>query len=198
MINQINEFISAHIDWMGIKSSDRVLDYACGPGTITNALGSHASTYQGIDLSDNMVKAYTLRFESEPSFKATAVVGNLLTDSPPEHLNDPQYFNFDIAAIGLGFHHFENLELCLQRLQDRLKPGGTLLIVDLLTHEPEENYKTIVAHAGFSEGQIKQLFAEASLSDVEIVVMEKEVMMHGTKPRRVFMARGRKAAGEKL
>ena len=144
-----------------------------------------------------MVAAYNARFSSPSStgFTASAVVGNLLTSPLPAHLNDPKYFNFDIAVIGLGFHHFENLALCLQRLQDRLKPGGTLLILDLLTHEPEEKYKTIVAHSGFSEGQIKQLFSEAGLGDVDIVVMEEDVMMHGTKARKVFMARGRKAVG---
>lgn len=166
---------------------------ACGPGTITAALSSHATYFQGIDLSDNMAKAYHLRFQDSANILADAVVGDLLTETPPEHLSELKYLDFDIAAIGLGFHHFENLQLCLTRLIERLKPGGTLLILDLLTHEPEEAYKTIVAHHGFSEGQMKQLFGDAGLTDVDVVVMEKEVMMHGTKPRKVFMARGRKA-----
>ncbi|RMZ86109.1 hypothetical protein DV737_g127, partial [Chaetothyriales sp. CBS 132003] len=194
MISQITTFLQSHASWTGVKPTDRVLDYACGPGTITNAFGARAAEYQGIDLSDKMVEAYNARFQLQSDFNATAVVGNLITegDSLPEHFSDPKFFNFDVAAIGLGFHHFENLELCLQRLTERIKPGGTLIIVDFLSHEPEERFHKIVAHHGFSQGQIKRLFEEAGLVDVDIVVMDGEVLMHERLPRKVFAARGRK------
>ncbi|RMZ92278.1 hypothetical protein DV736_g495, partial [Chaetothyriales sp. CBS 134916] len=192
MISQITAFLQSHASWIGISPTDKVLDYACGPGTITNAFGARAAEYQGIDLSDKMVEAYNARFQPESDFNATAIVGNLLTeDRRSEHLSDPKFFNFDLAAIGLGFHHFENLELCLQRLTERIKPGGTLIIVDFLTHEPEARFHKIVAHHGFSQGQIKQLFEEAGLVDVDIVVMDGEVLMHDRMPRKVFAARAR-------
>jgi SAM-dependent methyltransferase len=70
----------------------------------------------------------------------SASVGNLLdpSDPAPAHFSDEKYFNFDIAAVGLGFHHFEDPVLAATRLAERLKPGGVLLILDFLPHAKED------------------------------------------------------------
>ncbi|RMZ81344.1 hypothetical protein DV738_g2143, partial [Chaetothyriales sp. CBS 135597] len=197
MVKQITAFLQSNISWIGIKPTDRVLDYACGPGTMTGALGAYAAEFQGIDLSDNMVEAYNNRFQSETKFKATAMVGDLLTDSLPENLSDPKTFNFDLAAVGLGFHHIENLELCVERLTARLRPGGTLLVVDFVEHEPENEFHKDVAHHGFSEAEIKHLFGQGGLVDVDVLVMDGEVLMFEPRfPRKVFAARGRRRPKE--
>lgn len=65
-----------------------------------------------------------------------AVVGNLVSISPssdPE-LSKPEYFDFDIAVVGLGFHHFDEPALAAKRLTERLKKGGVLMIIDFLPH----------------------------------------------------------------
>ncbi|RMD43145.1 hypothetical protein DV735_g2014, partial [Chaetothyriales sp. CBS 134920] len=199
MIYKITAFLQANLSWIGIKPTDRVLDYACGPGTLTAALGAHAAQCQGIDLSDKMVEAYNTRFKSETRFKASAMVGDLLAEgsSVPENLSDPKLFSFDLAAVGLGFHHIDNLELCVERLKARLRPGGTLLVVDFVEHEPENEYHKDVAHHGFSEARMKQLFAQAGLVDVDVLVMEGEVLMFEPRfPRKVFAARGRRRPEE--
>ena len=69
LLNKVNGFIYQQINWIGVDFVDpstafekpsaetdqkvRVLDYACGPGSITHALGSRATEYVGIDLSEN-------------------------------------------------------------------------------------------------------------------------------------------------
>jgi SAM-dependent methyltransferase len=73
--------------------------------------------------------------------QAQAVVGDLCAqDGVPKPLLAPGYFNFDIAAVCLGFHHFESPPLAVRRLAERLKPGsGVLLIIDFLPPELDKN-----------------------------------------------------------
>ena len=65
-----------------------------------------------------------------------AYQGNIcMPDDPsPTAFSSPEFFNFDIAAVGLGFHHFDDPELAACRLVERLRPGGVLVILDFLPH----------------------------------------------------------------
>jgi len=66
-----------------------------------------------------------------------AYQGNLCApdDPNPPALASPEFYNFDIAAVGLGFHHFDKPALAARRLAERLKTGGVLLILDFLPHD---------------------------------------------------------------
>lgn len=195
-----------------ISRQVRVLDYACGPGTMTSAFHGHATEFVGVDLSENMVKAYNERFaESDRPSRgltrsAKAFVGDLFDSSgPSKSISGPEFFDFDLAVVGYGFHHFEDLNVATTRLASRLKPGGVLLIVDFVTHAKlEEGHpaKHTVAHHGFGEEEVKSLFGRAGLVDVGVLEMEGTIEMKkagagddepGYK-RNVFLGRGRKPA----
>jgi len=63
-----------------------------------------------------------------------AVNGDLFdkaNPSPPE-LSGPEWQNFDIATVGFGFHHFEDVVHAAKQLKERLRPGGVLVINDFL------------------------------------------------------------------
>lgn len=174
-------------------SGKRLLDYACGPGTITNALQACTAEAIGIDLSENMVEVYNTRFSGKDHFDAHAVVGNLLDTDTPETLSDSEYQNFDLAAVGLGFHHFKNVELAAQRLAGRLKSGGVLFIVDFLSHDTDFDgpAKHTIAHHGFDENKIKEVFEAAGLVDFGFMKMDEQVLIR-EHARTAFLARGRK------
>ena len=156
-----------------------------------------------MDISENMIAAYNARFGSDGSgdgddkkLTARAVRGNLLVEDEntmPASLDEVEMQDFDLAIIGLGFHHFSNLELCVERLKQRLRVGGVFVIVDLVSHSGHggpEGVKHIVAHNGFSEEQVRELFGKCGLMDFGFMAMSEEVLMHGTTPMRVFVARG--------
>ena len=71
-----------------------------------------------------------------------AVVGNLIdasvsvSSTPDSPLEKPEFYDFDIAAVGLGWHHFTDPAFAAKQLSKRLKVGGTLLIIDFLPHGP--------------------------------------------------------------
>lgn len=148
MINKTHAFLLSHLTWLGVdfidpskafEASDnshqvRVLDYACGPGTITNILLGHATEFLGVDLSENMVNEYNKRFTStsndgKSKVNAKAVVGDLIApDGPTDSTFPSEYFGFDLAVVGFGFHHFQDLKRATERLVSRLKPGGVFMV----------------------------------------------------------------------
>jgi SAM-dependent methyltransferase len=222
LINKTHEFVLANLSWLGVDFIDpstafeapsgpstsahqvRVLDYACGPGTITSILAGHATEFVGIDLSENMVKAYNERFaatsDDAPTLNARAVVGDLLdpagTSSP---LSGPEFHNFDLAAIGFGFHHFDDLSLATERLVARLKPGSVFLIADFVTHaKVANNAQHNIAHHGFGEEEVHKIFGGAGLVDIGFLKIPGPVKMvfkggdGGEHHRQVFLAKGKK------
>ncbi len=85
-----------------------------------------------------MVSVYNRNAHNQglsPAFMA-AKVGNLLdpADPSPADFASGEWFNFDLAVVGLGFHHFEDPTLAAARLAERLRPGGVLMIVDFMSH----------------------------------------------------------------
>lgn len=186
----------------------RVLDYACGPGIISAALLPYATSFTGMDLSEGMVAAYNERASSLdlPSSKTMhAIQGDLVSSPPSPSTTAPEFYNFDLAAVGMGFHHFSDPALAAKRLVERLKPGtGVLLITDFLSgflpdghahaHDPgvAEVMRT-VAHNGFSTEEMSRIFTAAGCVDVDVVVMEEPVPMGNiAKETKMFLARGRR------
>jgi hypothetical protein len=84
-----------------------------------------------------MVEAYNMRASNQglPSSFMTAHVVDLLDPSvpAPAELQSEEFFNFDLAVVGMAYHHFEDTALATARLVERLTPGkGVLLIVDFV------------------------------------------------------------------
>lgn len=67
-----------------------------------------------------------------------AYQGNLADpeDPGPAAFAGPEFFGFDVAAVGLGFHHFDNPGYAAKQLAARLRPGGVLFVLEFLPHAP--------------------------------------------------------------
>lgn len=133
-----------------------------------------------------------------------AVVGDLVAAQPPAALADPRLFGFDLATVGGGLHHFADPELASERLVQRLRPGGVLLVWDFLPHGHAGHHA--VLHHGLSEDRVRAMFEKAGAGEG----FSLEVLGSGVSPgyhhahgehgdrevikRQIFLARGRKAA----
>ncbi|KAI0403584.1 S-adenosyl-L-methionine-dependent methyltransferase [Xylaria palmicola] len=179
----------------------RLLDYACGTGMMSRALIPYTTQCIGMDVSEGMVAAYNTAAENQglSPKEMHAVLGDLAAETVSDALSSPELFNFDIAVVGGGFHHFGDPALAAKRLVERLRPGGVLLIWDFLPHgaphrhgqhhhhghhqsghdghghghehshgHGDEDGKkdgrdvySSVMHHGFSEAQMREIFAAA-------------------------------------
>jgi SAM-dependent methyltransferase len=155
MINYIYGALAEHRDMFDLnkttssKQDYKLLDYACGPGTVTRSLLPYVTSIQAIDVSDGMVAEYNERSEKAGTTDiASAIQGNLLGDEPyvtrdgSKDLDiegNPKLNDFDAVIVGLGFHHFSDWTGSLQKLALRVKPGGVVGIIDL---EPSELVST--------------------------------------------------------
>ncbi|KAG8161031.1 hypothetical protein KVR01_009295 [Diaporthe batatas] len=174
----------------------RVLDYACGTGSMSRAFAPYTTQCVGIDLSEKMVDMYNTRARNQglSEDEMVAFQGNLCVpgDEDPESFRDPKFSGFDLAVIGLGFHHFDNPDLAAKRLAARLRPGGVLMILDFLPHAPHgghdddddhHHHHHHHHHHGHDDGHGHQGGA-----DVEAAVVEKAletVTHHGFSEERI-------------
>ncbi|RYP71515.1 hypothetical protein DL771_004770 [Monosporascus sp. 5C6A] len=171
------------------KKQVRLLDYACGTGMMSRALAPYVTQCVGIDLSENMVAAYNARARNQglAPDEMHAVVGNLADPDQPDVLPGPEFRDFDVAAVGGGFHHFADPELAAARLVERLRPGGVLLIWDFKPHGNGHGHgegcgggkggedegdgdgdggfmgpaRHTIAHHGFTEERIRAIYEKA-------------------------------------
>ncbi|GAB7360026.1 hypothetical protein MBLNU230_g7549t1 [Neophaeotheca triangularis] len=211
---QISDALKERKTWLGAQWTNvapqgtdvRLLDYACGTGAITQALGPYVSTIRGIDVSENMVENYnsTARTSGLSEEQAHAVVGDLLGEEVPEPLSGPEWTGFDVAVIGLGFHHFEDPVRATKRLAERLKPGkGVLVIVDFLPfdHDGQKHgdmgaMQHTIKHNGFNSEQMREMFEQSGLEDFGFDVLDEPAVMwikDEERRRKVFVAKGRRS-----
>ncbi|KAH6841627.1 S-adenosyl-L-methionine-dependent methyltransferase [Alternaria alternata] len=144
--DRVADSLRSDLSWVGIpftntgSSTDatqvRLLDYACGTGLMTRVFGPYVTKTQGIDISPKMVSTYNTRARDAglPEDVVSAVVGDLFvkSDPQPQSLAGQEFWNFDLATVGFGFHHFEDVVFAASQLKDRLRPGGVLVINDFL------------------------------------------------------------------
>ncbi|KAF3359684.1 Putative coatomer subunit alpha [Verticillium dahliae VDG1] len=202
---------------VGAGKTVKVLDYACGTGLVSRALAQYTTQCVGIDVSEKMVAAFNARAENQglSASEMRAYHGNLIdpSDPSPAALAGAGFTGFDLAVVGLGFHHFDDPEYAAKQLVARLKPGGVLLIIDFFEHgnhghahddkhghghgHARQRPANGVMHHGFSEERMRAMF-EGAGAGINYALQEvgSGVVFHGAdedRKRRVFMARGTKA-----
>ncbi|KZV67889.1 S-adenosyl-L-methionine-dependent methyltransferase [Peniophora sp. CONT] len=157
------------------EESTTVLDYACGTGMLSRALSPHARSIVGVDISAASVAEYNLRVANQglgPE-DMRAVVGP--PTGAPAALDSAQ---FDVVVCSMAYHHFSLPGEITALLAHLLKPGGVLLVVDLMTRVKDNSVRTereeifslahqhLVPHRyGFSCEEMRAMFGEAGLED---------------------------------
>ena len=128
-------------------------DLGCGTGEMTSALAPFAKRVIAIDATPEMLDAARLRLAErqnveflQDDLEALSLDGGAL----------------DAAVIALVLHHVAEPVTVLREARRVLRPGGPLVVVDMVPHEREE-YREQMGHLwlGFSEREMRRLLAEA-------------------------------------
>jgi ubiquinone/menaquinone biosynthesis C-methylase UbiE len=110
---------------------DRVLEVGCGTGALARQMAERAKHVTALDLSSEMIRVAKLQSAQLPNIDYQ-VADVVECDLPAEH--------FDCIATVATLHHLP-LRNALLKLRKALKPGGTLIVLDLF--EPERNLGAI-------------------------------------------------------
>lgn len=115
-----------HKTWMGDLSTKKVLDLGCLRGNALSLyMAQNAKQYVGIDLSDKATADLQKKMDALDCPNATAIGVDFLSDEFAES-------NFDIIYAFGVLHHFENFDVLMKRLKEKLIPGGEVISFDPL------------------------------------------------------------------
>lgn len=170
-------YLEQFFNFCEIKSTDRVLDVACGPGTFSIYISKKVTDTRGIDISDKLIfmaKKSAIQLELDNVNFDLADVENL------------PYSNncFSVVVCKSAFHHFKNPDVVLKEMKRCCTPGGKICIQDIVSSE--ENYisgffdhldKLVdMSHNGVLRvSDIDRLFQDNLLTKVKVFQFEAEL-----------------------
>jgi ArsR family transcriptional regulator len=98
----------------------------------------------------------------------------------------------DAATMALVLHHLPEPGRAVAEVARVLKPGGRLLVVDMLPHD-RESYRQQMGHVwlGFSDEHIRRILDESGFGDVRVVALSPDPKSKGPG---LFVATASKAA----
>jgi ubiquinone/menaquinone biosynthesis C-methylase UbiE len=117
---------------LGPAAGGRILDLACGPGIVTAALAPTAREVVGYDLTPEMLAQARRRCE------AAGVTNVRFEQGAAESLPFPRA-EFDAVVTRATIHHFPAPALVFAEMARALRPGGRVVVADIVTSpDPED------------------------------------------------------------
>ena len=158
-------------------------DLACGTGRTAEILAPYVAKVIAVDGSSAMLDAARARLAA----KETVEVREGELERLP--IEDSQ---LDAATLILALHHIGAPDEALKEARRVLKPGGRLLIVDMLPHD-REDYRQQMGHVwlGFEPKTIERTLAHAGLDAVGVHALPADPESKGPS---LFVARASRPA----
>lgn len=127
-------------------------DLGCGTGQIARTVAPFVKRVVGVDSSSAMLKAAKSRKTNNVEYRAGDVEGLPIADG-----------ELDVALLFLVLHYVVDPGVALREAARVLKPGGRLLVVDMMPHDQEELRETM-GHVwpGFSSEQLDGWLRDAN------------------------------------
>ncbi len=133
-------------------------DLGCGGGDIAAALAPFVARVVAVDRSAAMLEAARVRLDGLANVELRSGELERLPVGDGE---------LDAAGLLLVLHHVAEPLAVVREAARVLRPGGRLLVVDMLAHEREE-LRSQLGHVwlGFAPAQVDRLFANAGFEAV--------------------------------
>lgn len=178
--------------WKGLAEAliktlnyDVVADLGAGEGTLSQLLAQRARHVIAVDLSPKMVEYGQALAKQNGLDNLEYREGDI--EAPPIKAR-----TLDLAILSQALHHAEHPQKALDAAFQALKPGGRLIVLDLLQHQFEQARELYADHwLGFAESDLAQMLEKAGFTELEIVVADRELeaphfqtlLGVGTRPR---------------
>jgi SAM-dependent methyltransferase len=143
----------------GLLDSEEVVgDLGCGTGQVSQWLAPFSDRIIAVDASKEMLRAARERLSGH---RHVEIRQGSLEKLPIQNAE------LDVAFLLLVLHHVPEPKRALAEAARTLKPGGRLLILDMLPHE-REDYRQTMGHVwlGISQKQMKDWLRDASFTSV--------------------------------
>ena len=146
-------------------------DLGCGTGQVSAALAPFVARIIAVDASAAMLQSARRRLQAHGNVELRR--GEL--EALP--IDDGV---LDAATVMLVLHHVPEPSRALTDVARTLKPGGRLVLVDMLPHD-RESYRQQMGHVwlGFSEDQAERLLGEAGFERVRVVPLPADAKAKG-------------------
>ncbi|WP_207956924.1 class I SAM-dependent methyltransferase [Rubrobacter tropicus] len=160
------------------------LEVGCGTGQFARSLAERCERVLAIDLSPRMIEVARDRSKEHANIEYAVADANSW-EFPEER--------FDCVASITTLHHLP-LAPTLARIRDALKPGGTLLVLDLYQVRSVGDY--LVGALGFPASKALKLAKTGRLSNRQSPELRRAWEEHGATDRYPTLAEVRGACAE--
>ncbi|MFT4546119.1 MAG: ubiquinone/menaquinone biosynthesis C-methylase UbiE [Verrucomicrobiales bacterium] len=161
--------------WKGLAESllklmppQVIADLGAGEGTFSQLLARNAKQVIAIDNSEKMVE-FGAKLALEHGFENLEYrLGDL--QSPPI---DPG--SVDLAFFSQSLHHAEKPAEAIRSAHEIIRPGGSIVVLDLLKHDFEEARELYAdVWLGFAEVDIYGFLDGAGFNEIDIAIVDRE------------------------
>ena len=145
-----------------------VADLGSGEGLLSQLLARRAKKVIAVDNSEKIVAFGASKAKKMGLKNLEFRLGNL--EEPPVEPG-----SVDLAVLSQALHHAKDPARAIQSTHRLLKPGGQLMILDLLEHQFEKARELYGDHwLGFAESDLHKWLEAAGFKKIEITVVAQE------------------------
>lgn len=145
-----------------------VADLGAGEGTLSQLLAQRAEKVIAVDLSPKMVEYAQSLAHKNGLHNLEFRIGDI--ENPP--IDDG---SIELAILSQALHHAENPQRVIDSAYRILKPGGRVIVLDLLQHNFTEARELYADRwLGFSESQLGFMLQKSGFTGIETLIADKE------------------------
>jgi ArsR family transcriptional regulator len=148
---------------LGLVQADwTVADLGVGTGALAETLAPFAGRVIGVDRSDQMLRAASLRLAQHRNVE--------LRKGELERL-PLQDGELDLAVLALVLHYVVDPAAVLAEVRRALKPGGRLVLLDMRAHDRGPKYTEEMGHVwpGFESDRASEWIRDAGFRNARVV-----------------------------